>query len=258
MHTALALALVVLALPIAATGEDVPVPKVAAPILDHADLTAVLAQVVDDDGAVDYAALRADRAGLDRYLAALARTGVPRDRHGAMAYYINAYNVFTLQLVLRLLPADQAAWSGFSVAEQEGFWKAYRFELGGARLTLDEIEHQRLRPMGDPRIHFAVNCASRSCPPLVPEAYVRERLEAQLEAAAVRFARSPYHVRTVGGKLVVNQLLDWFKGDFGGVDGVRRFLAQRQADEARRTTIERAAIGWFDYEWSLNRPGNMP
>lgn len=235
------------------------------PMLDpgHARLTTVLARVVKPDG-VDYAALRREPRELDLYLEQLALATVPEAREARMALFINAYNAWTLALVARNLPEDRAAWPRWSIKQLGSFtknpWKRWRFEFGDATYTLDQVEHEILRPMGDPRIHMAINCASRSCPPLRTEAYVAARLDAQLEAAARDFCASPYHVRVQEDtrsrdqpSLLVNPILDWFADDFTAGGGVRAFLAARAEGEAKRWLVDPGiTISFFDYDWTLN------
>ena len=148
-------------------------------------------------GTVDYAGLGAERAVLDRYLAALS--GVTADEFSLfsaderLAFLINAYNAFTVQLVLDHQPLD-------SIKDVGGWfrspWKRRFFELLGEVRHLDDVEHGMIREWFDePRIHFAVNCAARSCPPLQEEAFVASRLEAQLERVTSHFLRDPRRTR---------------------------------------------------------------
>jgi hypothetical protein len=238
--------------------EAVPTPAVAAPPLDagHAGFAPVLALAVRADG-VDYAALRADRAGLDRYRAQLAQAAMPTDRAEILALFINAYNACTLALVIDRLPADRTAWprwsnrgAGIGGASP---WQAYSYEVAGRRYTLDEMEHAVLRPLGEPRIHVAINCASRSCPPLAAEPFRAATLDAQLEAAARAFVASPHHLRLEDGGLRTNPLLEWFAADFAAGGGVRAFLAARAPQGPLATALAGATpMRFFAYDWSLN------
>lgn len=238
--------------------EAVPTPAVAAPPLDaeHSAFAAVLAAVARADG-VDYAALKRDRGNLDRYRAQLAAVSLPAGKSEQMVLFINAYNASTLALVIDQLPADASTWAAWSIKKAGGtftsVWKAYSFEVAGKRYTLDEMEHAVLRPMGDPRIHMAINCASRSCPPLIAEPFRLATLDAQLETTARAFAASPYHLRLEGGVLRINPILDWFGPDFTAGGGVRAFLRARVppgpvADNLSGT----GPLKFFDYDWTLN------
>ncbi len=243
---------------VACAVEEMPIPSVAAPPLDaeHREFAAVLHLAVKLDG-IDYAALRADHAALDRYLAQLAATTVPADRSGKLALFINAYNAETLALVISKLPADPAAWPTWSIKDAGSLftnvWKAYSFVIAGQRYTLDELEHTVLRPLGEPRIHFAINCASRSCPPLAVQPYLVATLDAQLEAIARAFATSPYQVRLVQGVLRINPILDWFGDDFTADGGVRAFLRARiPAGPVGDYLAGSKPLKFFDYDWKLN------
>ncbi len=240
-----------------AFGSQVATPTVDAPPLDadHALFAGVLARVAKVDG-VDYAALRADRADLDRYRVQLARAAKPTDRAEQLAFYINAYNALTLALVIDQLPADQTKWASWSIKNAgstfTSVWKKYTFEVAGNWHSLDAIEHEIIRPLGEPRIHFAVNCASISCPPLIAEPFRAATLEAQLEAVSTRFAQSPYHVRLDGKRLQVNPILDWFSSDFTAGGGVAAFLAPRATAAVRAHLDASGKISFFSYDWNLN------
>lgn len=222
----------------------------------HALLAQTLAAVVRPDG-VDYAALRQDHAALDAYRAQLARAALPADPKARMALFINAYNAFTLALVLDLLPAEPSRWASWSIKDGgstlQSVWKKYDFELAGQRVTLDQLEHERLRPMGEPRIHFAINCASRSCPALAATPYRAATLEADLAAAAQRFLGDPRQLRFSEGRLQVNPILDWFGADFAPLGGVRAFLRDHVAEGPLKDHLRGPGeLGFFDYDWSLN------
>lgn len=244
-------------------GEDIPTPVGEADPLDpdHRLLSRVLADVVGPDG-VDYAALQArHRKTLDLYRIQLARTPWPEDATSRMALLINAYNAFTLALVVDRLPEDRKDWPDWSIRRLDPLhqnpWLLFKFELAGRWITLDQIEQEYLRPMGDPRIHFALNCASRSCPPLRPEAYLARQLETQLAETARNFATSPENVRTESGKIVLNPILDWFKQDFGEESGVRSFLRPLATETVQTALQEGIGIFYFDYDWRLNLAPNL-
>ncbi len=244
--------------------EAVPTPTVAVPPLDaaQAEFASVLRTVVKADG-IDYAALSDDHANLDRYRAQLAATTVPDDRTAKLALFINAYNAETLALVIAKLPADRAAWPTWSIKRAGGLltsvWKAYSFEVAGQRYTLDELEHAVLRPLGEPRIHFAINCASRSCPSLADQPYVASTLDAQLDAAARAFAGSTYHLRLEQGVLRLNPILSWFGDDFAAGGGVRAFLQQHVPPGTVATALAAdTPLKTFDYDWRLNLTGAAP
>jgi hypothetical protein len=134
--------------------------------------------------------------------------------------------------------------------------------VAGKDRALDEIEHEIIRPRGDPRIHFAVNCASLSCPVLAPEAYKAEQLDAQLDAAVARLIADPKHFgleRDGDPVLRLNKVLDWYKDDFGGTEGVVEFLIPYvRADESAILASGLVRVEYFDYDWTLNDVSREP
>jgi hypothetical protein len=154
----------------------------------HAPLGYLLRAYVVD-GEVDYAGLASDREPLAAYLDSLAATEVGAlGRDARLALWINAYNAFTLQLILEHYPGI----TSIKEIPRASRWEDVRWNVGGTLYSLDQIEHEILRPrFGDPRIHFAVVCASVSCPDLREEAYASAHIDAQLDAAARRFLSDP-------------------------------------------------------------------
>lgn len=234
--------------------EDLAPPAVEAPPLDaaHAQWAAVLEQALRANG-VDYAALRRDRGALESYLVQIAEAEQPSGKAERLAFFINAYNALTIDLVLRTLPDERERWADYSVREIDGFWSDYRYLVAGERRSLDAIEHEILRPLGDPRIHCAINCASRSCPPIAAEPYTAARIDEQLDAAARAFVNDPYQVRVEDGAIHVNEILDWFGKDFRAAGGVRAFLRRFSKRDALDAALQAdASIRYWDYDWSLN------
>ena len=263
--------LLLFALSAAAPGAAAQQPRSASGLPDPAPFTAVLASVVTDAG-VDYAALAADPSTLDRYIAELEATdpaavaGAPRDER--LAFWINAYNACMLERVVSHYPIRPArgllgitnAATGRpanSVWQIGDVFTGAHCPVAGKERSQDEIEHEIIRPLGDPRIHFAINCAAISCPPLIREAYRAETLEEQLDARVMAFVGDPAHfgVDASGGRptVRVNVLLDWFNEDFGGHDGVRAFLARYVAGAVREALEDPdARLVFIDYDWTLN------
>ncbi len=139
-----------------------------------------------------------------------------------LAFYINAYNILTVQLIL-----DN--WPTKSIRDIGGFfkgpWDIVMLENGDGKLTLDDIEHKIIRPLGDPRIHFAVNCASLSCPDLPTEAFRAATVRKQLEEGALKFFQHKQKGAYLEGKtLHVTKLLDWYGEDFDAGGGIEVFL----------------------------------
>ena len=235
-------------------------------------------QVIDGGRAshVRYAAFAKDRAALKGYLADLSKVGEAEfrgwTRQERMAFLINAYNAFTVELILTKYP-DLASIRDLGNVLFNSPWKKKFFTLLGAQSTLDQIEHGMLRKPGaydEPRVHFAVNCASVGCPMLREEAFVAPRLDAQLEEQARRFLsdRTRNRFNTSTGKLEVSAIFKWFREDWtsgyrgiggaGPVTSLEQYFA-RYADlladrpEHRRLVAEgRVPIDFLDYDWSLN------
>lgn len=243
----------------------------------HAAWDAVVRQHVvvaagGNASALRYAALRAQRAVLGSYLNSLS--AVSPASYGAwskaqqLAFLINAYNAFTVELILTKYPALKSIKDLGSLFSSP--WKPKWIALLGDTVSLDDIEHGMLRARGrydDPRIHFAVNCASVGCPMLREEAYAGERLEAQLDEQTRRFLSDRTRNRWNGqrGRLEVSKIFDWYGEDFRlghrGIRSLAAFLAghaERLADdEAARARVRSGQVemDFLAYDWSLNDAG---
>jgi len=240
---------------------------------DHAAFTRVLQQVVRGP-LVDYAGLVRMRGELDHYIASLGATApatleaAPRDAQ--LAFWINAYNACMLKLVTDHYPIRRggsglfgsirnlvAGYPANSVWQIRDVFSGAHCPVAGAERSQDEIEHEIIRPrFGEPRIHFAVNCAARSCPVLWPEAYEADRLDDQLDRAVRQLMSNPSHFRIDRGSpptVNVNRVLDWYQEDFGGVDGVRTFFADYVTGPDRDLFLDnRTQVAFFEYDWTLN------
>ncbi|QAZ67743.1 DUF547 domain-containing protein [Solidesulfovibrio carbinolicus] len=205
-------------------------------------------------GVVNYAGIKADMARLDATLALMAAENPEAlARPDRVALYINAYNLWTIRLIM-----DH--WPGISsIKEAGGFlaspWKRSFVRLGGRKLSLDDIEHGILRRQyPDPRLHFVLNCASKSCPPLLSVPYRGEVLDAMLDARTRACLNDPVGARVDGGRLRLLRIFDWYAEDFGGRDGqwgfVRRF-AGPALGAALDALADRRPV-YDDYDWSLN------
>jgi uncharacterized membrane protein YdjX (TVP38/TMEM64 family) len=224
---------------------------------DHAAFDELLRRYVEDDGLVDYDGLAGDRERLQGYLDSLAQA--PFDALGRdekLALLINAYNAFTLELILEWRPL-----ASIRDIPGDARWDGRRWNVGGALLTLNELEHEQIRPrFVEPRIHFALVCAALGCPVLRREAYVGGRLDAQLEAAARDTHRSPrwFDFDPESGTVALTRLYEWYRGDFEQVAGsVLAYAAQwsEPLGEALGRG-ERLDVVWLDYDWRLNSSDN--
>ncbi len=216
---------------------------------------------------VDYAGWSASKDDVDRLkgyvqgLAALRPSQMRREE--AFAYWANLYNAITLQVILDNYPVKsirdvKSTGTGlFDVKAYFGPWRTKRVTVEGKELSLDDIEHTIMRPtFKDPRVHYAVNCASIGCPNLKMTPWSAETLEADLEAAAKAFVNHPRGVRVnADGSLTVSSIYSWFKEDFGGSDdGVIAHLRQYAKPELAETLKASPRISGHDYDWSLNAP----
>jgi hypothetical protein len=212
---------------------------------------------------VDYAGFARDGAALAAYTDALARVTPAEfdalDGDARLAFLINAYNAQTVALILTRYPDLESIKDLGGVFSSP--WKQRFFTLLGARRSLDDVEHGLIRGapgFAEPRIHFAVNCASVGCPALRPEAYVGERLDAQLEDQAVRFLRDRTRNRydAASGTLAVSKIFDWYGDDFA--PDVATFLARYadaladDADARERIRAKTVDVEFLDYDWRLN------
>jgi hypothetical protein len=209
-------------------------------------------------GRVDYDAF-AQAPELPRYLDALAAADVealPRDEQ--LAFWINAYNAYTIHLVNahRERRSIRNVNKMLGVVPAPGPWKMKIVRAGGRTLTLDEVEHEIIRKRyREPRIHFALVCAARSCPPLRPEAYTGAALDAQLEDQSRVFIDATPSANRVDVKAAtvhLSPLFNWYRADFGPSLG--RFLARYVSDPAARALLEGGRFKTVEtpYDWSLN------
>ena len=233
---------------------------------DHNALSELLAAHVNKDGWVDYAGLQKDRAKLDAYLTTLAAatpTGFPNNAE-RLAFWINSYNAFILADVL-----DDVYGKRKSVKEiEQAFFKQKKHKIAGAELTLDEIEG-RGRDLKDPRIHFAVNCASASCPKLQRQAYTGAVLDGQLSNAAREFlADSGRGLNYLPDKNIayLSPIFKWYAADFTNANSVvARLKAEASGEEllevakkyiptdvAQYFTEKKPKVDYLTYDWSLN------
>lgn len=211
---------------------------------DHAELGRVLDGAVIPDG-VDYGVVASRQDALQHYLGTLADAPVATfSKEAQLAFWINAYNGLTLQLMVSSGPP-----ASIMDLDEGKVWKTRRYPVGGEQLTLDQIEHQRIRPLGDGRIHAAINCASKGCPPLPAKPATAAHLEAHLDEAARTWARTNAY-RLEGDTLQLSEIFHWFPEDFpeGPVPFLVRYLPEDRAAALRQAST----TSWMPYDWSLN------
>jgi len=243
-----------------AAAQRIPVERI-----DHSAWDDLLQRYVDTKGMVDYAAWKAaaaDRQALNRYLAHLSAASITRQspREAQLAYWINAYNAVTIEGILREYPTTSirnhtAKLVGYNI------WKDLQLLVAGQSYSLEQIEHEILRKMGEPRIHFAIVCASIGCPRLLNEAYTAEKLDAQLTANAKAFFadRDKFQFDAVRHTIAVSPILDWFAKDFGAHQTAQmRRIAPYLPDAARQLAESGAArVTYLEYDWGLNEQAKV-
>jgi hypothetical protein len=233
----------------------------AARRLDHAPWNAFLGKYVrlgaDGISRLPYGAVAAaDRQALAAYVGALeAATPRALARREQLAYWINLYNAATVKLVVERWPVrsirDINIGGGLF---ERGPWGAKLLTVEGQRVSLDDIEHRILRPIWrDPRIHYAVNCASIGCPNLMPAAFTGENAGALMTRGAAAYVNHPRGARVEGGRLSVSSIYDWFEVDFGGSEkGVIAHLRQYAAPGLKAALEGVSSIAGHDYDWAVN------
>lgn len=226
---------------------------------DHQRLDRLLKAHVDADGWVDYRGLQKEREELRRYVDSLA--GVAMDdlgRDERLAFLINAYNAFTLQLILEHYPLDS-----IKDIPARDRWDAVRWNVGGNKWSLNQIEHEQVRAkFAEPRIHFTLVCAAIGCPPLRHEAYRADRLEEQLadQTDYVHRHRRWFQVDTNVTVVRLTKLYEWYGDDFvqkyGSVmNAITPYLPRPHEGTA---PTKKPRIRWLRYDWSLNDVTNKP
>lgn len=207
----------------------------------------------------DYAGLQADAehsGNLRDYLGSLQALD-PRRYSGAeqKAYWINFYNALTVRLVTDAYPVDSIRDLGDNWLIP-GPWRDVHAKVAGQDLTLDDMEHEILRPIWqDNRIHYAVNCASFGCPNLNAQAFTAANTERLLEEGAQEYVNHPRGVTPTGGDLLLSSIYDWFREDFGGdEEGILNHLHQYAAPQLAAKLGAFQGDLEYDYDWSLNAP----
>ncbi len=205
---------------------------------------------------VDYSGLGGEPRW-DALIGQLAEVDPSRlsSREEELAFWINAYNILAIDLVVRHYPVESIRDIGSIF---RSVWKREAGRIGGRGYSLDEIEDEILRPMRDPRIHGAIVCASISCPNLARTPYRADRLDAQLRESIRAWLARPekgFAVDRAARGARLSRVFKWFADDFGGRRGVLDFV-QAHLPEAERAWLEenRPALGisYFDYDWGLN------
>lgn len=229
--------------------------------IDHRPWDSLLQKHVDAQGMVNYAAWKAspgDLQALDAYLASLSRAlpSLQSSRAGQLAFWINAYNAVTVRGILREYPTSSirnhtAKVFGYNI------WDDLLLVVGDQKISLNDMEHKILRKMGEPRIHFAIVCASIGCPTLSNRAFMPQTIDGQLTSNAQSFFADPekFQYDVQAGRIRVSPILKWFAEDFGAnaaaqMAAIAPYLPGTAAQQLARSG--RAQVSYLDYDWNLN------
>jgi hypothetical protein len=218
--------------------------------VSHATWDGLLKKHVSEQGVVNYRGFIRDSVALNQYLAQLSSSASQEkswSREDRLAYWINAYNAYTIQLIIRHYPLKSI--NDISKPGIKSPWDIPFIPGKGAKLTLNDIEHTSLRrQFAEPRIHFAIVCASQSCPKLSNEAFTGEKINEQLERATRDFLNDPSRNRITDGQAQVSQIFNWFKEDFTKEGSVPAFINRY----ARTKIGSKTPLTYLEYDWSLN------
>tara|TARA_B110000259_G_scaffold170197_1_gene200709 strand:+ start:184 stop:882 length:699 start_codon:yes stop_codon:yes gene_type:complete len=210
---------------------------------DHSPWTEILQTYVSDKGEVNYKELQSNKSVLENYLKTLS-SNPPNDQWDTdtqKAYWINAYNAYTIQLILENYPIN-------SIKDLRRPWSQNFIKIGENTISLNTIEHKILRPMGDPRIHFAIVCASESCPKLLNYAYESKTLHQQLEKVTKQFINDSSKNSMDQSVVRISKIFKWFKSDFPKKEAFIGFLN----NYSNVTISVQADINYRNYSWDLN------
>lgn len=213
-------------------------------LLNHSKWNTLVNNYVSNNGEVDYSSFKRNRAELQTYIEALQNHYSNLEnasRNEKLAYWINAYNALTIDLILRNYPVE-------SIKDIKDPWDQRLWKFGKKWLSLNDIEHNILRKMDEPRIHFAIVCASESCPKLQNTAFTADNLEEQLTTATKEFLADETKNDISENDLKLSKIFKWFKKDFEQDGSLIDFL-NRYSDV---TISDKAKKSFKDYSWELN------
>ena len=210
---------------------------------DHGLWDTVVQKYVDESGNVDYKTLKEQPGAVLGYLDHLSGFPPALDwsRADSLAYYINLYNAATVKLILEHYPVS-------SIKDIPKPWSSQFVLIDGDKVSLGYLEHRVLRKMNEPRIHFAINCASFSCPRLWDQAFTPEKIEVQLETVTREFIRDIRYNELSSENWEISQIFNWYKGDFKSQGGIRTFITSYIGAEPD----PEIKITYKKYDWSLN------
>ncbi|MEZ4859085.1 MAG: DUF547 domain-containing protein [Flavobacteriaceae bacterium] len=215
-------------------------------IIDHSDWDQLLKKHVNSEGLVDYKGFLEDRNVLQEYLKMLSKNP-PSESWSVqelLAYYSNIYNAATIELILENYPVN-------SIKDINGAWTKAIVTVGDKTLSLGGIENGILRKMNEPRIHFAINCASFSCPNLLNEAFTADKIDSQLDKVTRNFINGPKNEIGITS-VTLSKIFDWYKKDYV-INGKNDVIGFVNSYLNKKIKINpKATITYFEYDWGLN------
>ncbi len=244
----------------------VPAHRIPIDQISHATWSNLLKKHVDSMGMVDYQTWLAtplDLESLDSYLNHLSSATLsPQSaKNITLAYWINAYNAVTIKGILREYPTTSiknhdSKFFGYKIWDDLQLWVA------DDSYSLNHIEHKILRPMQEPRIHFAIVCASKGCPRLLDEAYVGQKLDQQLRTNAEVFFANKNNLQfdTSRKTIFISKILSWFGNDFGKTtaDQMRRIAPLLPESARKLAESKNTQVHYLEYDWDLNDQSQTP
>ncbi len=211
---------------------------------DYKSYDKFLSTYVSEKGNVNYNKIKTNKSELDAIIKQFEKTQ-PNDqwsRDEKIAYFINSYNIYTLKIVTDNYPLK-------SIKDIPSVWDKKFIPSGKEKISLGDIEHKILRKMNEPRIHFAINCASFSCPNLLNEAYLPKTLDNQLEVAAKAFVNDKTKNTITASEIKISEIFNWFGEDFK----TKKTSVIEFINNYSMVKIDKKAkIKYLDYNWSLN------
>lgn len=226
------------------------------PPVSHELWDSLLKKHVDEQGFVDYKGMQKDSTRLNKYLELLSGSHPNKKswtKEEQMAYWINAYNAFTVKLILDHYPVNSIKDIKQGIPFVNTVWDIKFINIQGQEYDLNNIEHGILREFwNDARIHAAVNCASYSCPRLRDEAFTANELDAQLDDAMKLFINDSRRNKIGTDKAELSEIFNWFKGDFKDDAGSLQKFINRYSD---KKITDQMDISHLEYDWKLNDAG---
>ncbi|MFM2266924.1 MAG: hypothetical protein RL757_365 [Bacteroidota bacterium] len=210
--------------------------------ISHDAWNNLLQNCVSETGDVDYKGLKEQKTELDAYCKMLSEISPKEDwsKEEKLTFWMNAYNAFTIQLIVSNYPLKS-----ITQLDDEKTWDVKRIKIGGKKYSLNDIENNILRKLGDARIHFGINCAAKSCPPVHNEAFTPENVNEKLEFATRSFINNKLS-NEIGSKTVkVSKIFKWYAADFPNLISFLNTYSDKKINKT-------AAITFQDYDWSLN------